>query len=393
MILRLYISAIFVCFMLFSIPGFGQTNFFGVEELCQNLLTDVEEPIAYSFCGDLNKLFLDQDDSQFSSSKEFLESHFKKSDIESIFCYSHEQQTPWWYDRFSDSPEWASNYQKISRFLNLMLKQVNFKKNLPQNCKDFVYLRSARIAEFELVKKALKGGADIDALDDKGMNGLHHAAEVGDTELFVFLTKKGVDIDARKTDKLAYSVFDQAVLFDRYEIAMFLLDRGVDLSRKEGTAFSGFSHALFSSPKIALGILAKRPEIVEEELAYPVTEDNYCLLGMAVAFQTDYDLVEKLLKEHNIDVNQKNGDGGTALFTAAKWLQYDILTLLLSYGADPTIKNNKGQNILESFREGNLSSLIFADLSADEREKEEAVQKVIALLEKAMQYPDLFRKN
>ena len=61
------------------------------------------------------------------------------------------------------------------------------------------------------------------------------------------------------------------------------------------------------------------------------------------AFRGNVKLVEYLLAQPKIEVDKRDIDGQTALLVAAKKGNARIVDLLLEAGADPTLKNERGE--------------------------------------------------
>ena len=72
----------------------------------------------------------------------------------------------------------------------------------------------------------------------------------------------------------------------------------------------------------------------------------------------NYNVVQHLIKENYFDINSLDDLGNTALITAVKYEQHDILNLLLDLGADPYITDDEGKTALDYAVENQNESMI-----------------------------------
>lgn len=77
----------------------------------------------------------------------------------------------------------------------------------------------------------------------------------------------------------------------------------------------------------------------------PIYENGVSLLHEVASIHSSYDL--KSLLDEGFDVNEQESDGGTPLHRVLRYYNHafnkPVLDLLISRGADPTIRNHKGQ--------------------------------------------------
>jgi ankyrin repeat protein len=79
----------------------------------------------------------------------------------------------------------------------------------------------------------LEAGADIEAVNGRGMAALRVAAEYGHTELVYLLLEKGADFETRSTipwlvGSVLYCLASKIELYDNRELFHHLLDKGAD---------------------------------------------------------------------------------------------------------------------------------------------------------------------
>lgn len=80
-------------------------------------------------------------------------------------------------------------------------------------------------------------------------------------------------------------------------------------------------------------------------------EYQQTILNITCSYSYNYEIIQLLL-EYGADTNIQNMHGETALYKSVYHYKIDFVQLLLEYGADPTIINNNGDNCL------NLASCI-----------------------------------
>jgi ankyrin repeat protein len=84
---------------------------------------------------------------------------------------------------------------------------------------------------------------------------------------------------------------------------------------------------------------------------------NTALMG--VCFKGYGDIAVLLLTHPNINLDALNGNGGTALMFAIMFGRNELTQLLLKYGADVTITDNRGMDALEiALQQGNEQGVL-----------------------------------
>lgn len=154
-------------------------------------------------------------------------------------------------------------------------------------------------------KKALKEGANTGFADEDGVTPLFLAAAAGHFKVVQTLIQEGAQVDAARITDGATPLFE-AALFGHSNIVKKLIDNGasVDVARSSDGA---------------------TPLIVA-----PVT------LGF------DSELMVKDLLEAGAELELRNLDGWTALYSSAYWGNLETLKIFLLKGADPRAPDNNG---------------------------------------------------
>jgi len=126
-----------------------------------------------------------------------------------------------------------------------------------------------------------------------------------------------------------------------------------------GWLFDRPRFSAFEEEKYPLYSAAIYPDLVSatKQLAtnnFSQTELNTALFGATEDFSDNTKMI-KLLVKSGADVNSRRNDGSTVLMESASALRVTTVKLLLSLGADPSLKNQRGDTAL-SWIEGRISS-------------------------------------
>lgn len=77
-----------------------------------------------------------------------------------------------------------------------------------------------------------------------------------------------------------------------------------------------------------------------------VNEESEHMLFMYAAKKNDLELMKKLVAHGHINLNYQDTLGRTALHYATYWERMEIVKFLLGIGADPTVRDDKGETVL-----------------------------------------------
>jgi uncharacterized protein len=174
----------------------------------------------------------------------------------------------------------------------------------------------------ELIQLLLAKGADPNTRDDTGASPLDEAAWGGSVEIARMLVDAGAAVNAPET-KTGATPINEAVFKDHIDVIKLLLARGADTSIRDHAGFSPAENAVRRHHPEVLGILLEH----ERDGALPVR-----LLADAVR-RGQADTVQTLL-ELGVGVDAKFVSGSTALYEAALKGDDQIVSLLVSRGAD-----------------------------------------------------------
>jgi ankyrin repeat protein len=147
------------------------------------------------------------------------------------------------------------------------------------------------------------------------------------------LLKQGVGINA-PIGCGTFSPLDGAVSTENMEMLKFLLANGAKPQGRElvDAAFMG-------NPDTALNFV----KVLLAAGANPNATNNFSSALPAAAYQGHSDVIVLLLAQSRIKIDAQDVDGNTALMWAAEHGNLDIVDLLVKAGANPSLKNNRGE--------------------------------------------------
>ena len=156
------------------------------------------------------------------------------------------------------------------------------------------------------------------------------------------LLKQGVDINA-PIGCGTYSPLDGAVTTQNLEMLKFLLAHGAKPQGRE-LADAAFNDGQQTALDFAKVLLAAGVN--------PNATNRYSNALSSAAYQGNLDLVALLLSQPRIKVDAPDVDGYTALMWAADHGSLDIVNLLVKAGANPGLKNNRGETAVALAEQG-----------------------------------------
>lgn len=134
-------------------------------------------------------------------------------------------------------------------------------------------------------------------------------------------------------------------------------------------------------------------------------DDNETKISFAQLTKVGADAVRPLLMSQKRYVNFQDANGNTLLHWAVKREKVDLIKLLLAYGADPAIKNKRGNTpldraykvnndyiiILLQNRDGDASPEDIRDLTDDELKDRLFINRMLRFLE--TRFPDYYEEK
>lgn len=229
--------------------------------------------------------------------------------------------------------------------------------------------------DYAAAKKAVEKGAFLDirkyfvylpGILDANPTPLIVACDNGNEDIIKLLVESGADVN--KIDNYIDNTPLLSVLNEyhtnRFSIAMYLIQSGADIYVHRGNK-TPFSEAMYifetdneqtkNENKILIQYLIKHN--ADQTLSYGENALT-CAVHRGNLFTVQY-----LIENQYYDINMQDEKGNTALMTAVKYEQHDILNLLLDLGADPYIVNAEGKTALDYVNEqnGKIATFEFSD--------------------------------
>ena len=189
-------------------------------------------------------------------------------------------------------------------------------------------LNGAKKGNLKKVKLMLKRGADINFQGKYGITALDYAAAYGHLNVMNFLIENGAE-------NINYAL-NMASSNGHSEVVKLLVDQGADVN---------YCHV--GQSVLELAIMSRCPRIVKILLENGADVNNKqepLLVG--AAFWRNL-IIVKLLVDAGADINAFDKYGSSALSMAADKGYPDVVTFLMIRGADPTIKNKRGETALD----------------------------------------------
>ena len=189
--------------------------------------------------------------------------------------------------------------------------------------------RAAEMGNFELVRKLLSGGVNVDSRARDGRTALHKAAAGGHSAVAQLLIARGADVNA--LDKEGWSPVVLGMLNGHREIVELLVAEGAPVTLHVAACLGDREKA---KDLIAGGVDVNRKEGGQTPLGYAASYNQYAIAELLIAA--------------GADVNAKNGWGSTPLHRAVSQNHREMAQLLVTKGADVNVKDGSGSTPLHT---------------------------------------------
>ncbi|KAH6653770.1 ankyrin repeat-containing domain protein [Truncatella angustata] len=189
----------------------------------------------------------------------------------------------------------------------------------------------------EVVECLISNGAVLDWADKDGWTALSHAAQAGNVNVAFLLLQNGCNANA--ATMAARTPLHIAALNGSSKIIRYLLDYGADPNTTDQGGYSALHSACYNGSKDVVRLLLKR----KAEVNAADSQGNRPLHEAARRGHTA--VVERLLVA-GADVNVTNGRKMTPLQRSILNRWFLTATSLLSWGANPNIRDEDGDTAL-----------------------------------------------
>ena len=282
-------------------------------------------------------------------------------------------RTPLFYALSMGEREEADHEKAVLAIVNRLIAakaDVNYKD--PRNV---TVLELAAAQGYSTVIEALlAAGADVNAKDEKKYSALHIAASEHKLKALEVLLNAGADVNARSYNEStalgmaargSYYQMSEACkpvegVEGAYDCSMsqdkfadfsdglkLLLDHGADPNLASKGGITPLMWVAWAGSLESVKVLLKAGADAKTLNQHHNTALHYaadCKGDEAICVS-----ISKLLMDKGVDIHIQDGDGDTALIIAAKHQHKLLVKLFLDAGADPKVKNKKGQSA-ESFK-------------------------------------------
>ncbi|PJJ83528.1 ankyrin repeat domain-containing protein [Mucilaginibacter auburnensis] len=228
---------------------------------------------------------------------------------------------------------------------------ADFKKDVNQDGANVLLLAIANDKNFSLTDYFVSKGVDLNSVDANGNNAFAYAARTGNVEFLKALVQKGVKPNANAMLMAAQGGGGRGAAPAGTGLAVFEYLESVGIKPT----------ALSKNGENVLHAIVRKPNQTEQIKYFlskgvsvnQVNEDGNNVLMAAAAVSRDLATLELLVPQVK-SINLANQAGQTALTLAVKGNSPEVVTYLISKGADVKVLDKKGNNLafyaVESYR-------------------------------------------
>ena len=218
---------------------------------------------------------------------------------------------------------------------------------------------AAESGDLLMLRAALAGGAEIDWACKRGMTALGIAASDGRISIIEDLLAHGADIDALGRTECERTPLHWALWGNQVEAVALLLTHGADVELVDLSGRTALHVAVDSGRADIVNILLKHGSCMDAEDEYEMTP-----LGNAVVEGRVH--IADLLLKNGTDIDDGGGSGQTPLMMAAEAGSVDMIRFLIEAGADIDLQewDSKGWTALHFAAASNRENVLSCLLSA-----------------------------
>jgi len=257
-------------------------------------------------------------------------------------------------DTHGSTPLLFSANQKNTKIFDVFVAHgANLQKDVNQDGANILLLAIANDKDFALTDYFVSKGVSLNSTDNAGNNAFAYAARGGNIDFLKKLLEKGVKPNANAMLMAAQGGGGRGAAPAATGLAIFEYLESVGIKPTAVTKNGeNVLHAIARKPNQAEQIkyfLAKGVNVNQ------VNEDGNNVLMAAVAVNRDLAALDLLVPQTK-NINLANLQGQTALTLAVKSNSPEVISYLISKGADVKVTDKKGNNLayyaVESYRSG-----------------------------------------
>jgi ankyrin repeat protein len=207
------------------------------------------------------------------------------------------------------------------------------------------------------VEKFIGRGADVNIMDNAGTSLLHVALHAKSTRVALTLIAEGAGINA--VDKHGRTPLHSALHSGiKSSVLQALIDKGADVNQHDNGGQTPLTYALRRRrSKIILSLIENGAKV------NTVDDSGSSPLHYAVKYNVRCDVCASLLR-HGAFVNARDRDGNIALHIAFQNSYLETALLLILWGADVSLRNNRGLTALEEYNPPNYHQFELEEVRA-----------------------------
>jgi ankyrin repeat protein len=199
---------------------------------------------------------------------------------------------------------------------------------------------AAEYEQLDVVKTLIENKANVNAIDDRYNTALIYAAFKGNAEIAsaILSRKPKVDFQNRKS----HTALMEACQFGNIEFAKLLLKAGAKTEIKDSSGWTALFYGIDSGNVDLVALLLSKGSKID-------VRDNAGATPLIAAMQSNRKSFEmcKLLIDHKVKLNLKDGNGDTALLIEiGSTADMGIIQLLIDAKADLNVRNESGETAL-----------------------------------------------
>lgn len=242
---------------------------------------------------------------------------------------------------------------------------------------------AVKYSDPDIVRLLLEASANVNAKNNDGETPLHIAARYSDLDIVILLLDNFADVHVKNNDgktalhRALAGINTSATMAKKVaDITNLLIARKADINSKDDKGYTPFNHAIncwLNNFDVIKLMVKHGAEINKQDKKgntilhnvvkkYKCDEDVIHLAGLPKKdYKFEYSNYIKLLLELNADSNAKNNKGETILHAAAHYSSNDsdIIKLLLSYGADPSITDEQGKYPMDNATSSKIIDILY----------------------------------
>eukprot|EP00824_Muranothrix_gubernata_P005869 TRINITY_DN17637_c0_g1_i1.p1 TRINITY_DN17637_c0_g1~~TRINITY_DN17637_c0_g1_i1.p1 ORF type:complete len:691 (+),score=127.34 TRINITY_DN17637_c0_g1_i1:2-2074(+) len=210
---------------------------------------------------------------------------------------------------------------------------------------------AAGYGDLPVLQRLLTDGVHVNDRDAQGATTLHWAALNDRLQVCSFLLNHGASIDAPALGTTGNTPLHWATINGHFRVVHFLVEHGADVNKPDSKGYTALFHAVQSGHKnIAEYLLLREADV------HHIDKEGHTILHWA-AYMGHEDLIELALQFDREFLHVQDAQGMTALHWTACRDNASASRFLIRNGANPLIKEMKGQTPAQVAEEKNYEGL------------------------------------